>query len=156
METRNKKCFREDLNEKLPTKKTNSIKYNQSEKIKYKKYFHLKGKNINRIKFVNFIRLSAILVILNLFTQIQLSTKINFNLSNITLKIKGKGNRYILTSETDWFTRSNYPKIIKINGKIQTAVNNFYYLEQDDNIVELIWENNNIIIVIVCSANVEI
>ena len=55
METRNKKCFREDLNGKLQTKKTNSIKYNQSEKIKYKKYFHLKGKNINRIKFVNFI-----------------------------------------------------------------------------------------------------
>ena len=68
-----------------------------------------------------------------------------YKFSNITLKIKGKGNKNILGyDEVDkyYFNKAYYPKEIHINGKKKDSVNYSYYFDEEYNLVELIWNNN--------------
>ena len=84
-------------------------------------------------------------LIIAFFVQIVLP---NYNLdiiqlkfSNITLKISGKGNKNILTSDNN-FNSSYYPNIVYINGEQQDTIKNNYYFNQTDNIAVLIWNNS--------------
>ena len=62
--------------------------------------------------------------------------------SNITLKINGIGDKYILTPVTNNFGKDNYPNLIYINEESQSKIENQYYFKQTNNIVQLIWYNN--------------
>ena len=77
------------------------------------------------------------------FIQIVLSNNnlyfLDSNFSNITLKINGIGDKYILG---DNFQIKNYPDIIYINGENKSTITNYYYFNQTDNLVQLIWYNN--------------
>ena len=151
MELKNEKMLRKDninLNEQLIKKMNENKKYYQLENFKCKNYFtNSKNKLIGRINFGNYIIISFILILINIYTPTLTNGRIkkaNFNLSNITLKIKGLGDRKILTSETRWFTTSNYPNKIIINGEIQETVKYEYNFQKEENYVKLIWEDNNI------------
>ena len=86
-------------------------------------------------------------IIINIFCQIKSNLvfdSINFQYSSkITLKIKGIGEKYILGNHVDSnFTGVNYLKEVHINGYPQNDIAYKYYLDQEDNLVELIWDNN--------------
>ena len=50
-----------------------------------------------------------------------------FHFSNISLKIKGKGNKNIFTSSSE-FDNELYPNMIYINNEIQNEIRSQYYL----------------------------
>ena len=70
------------------------------------------------------------------------NNNIESNFSNITLKVNGIGDKYILDYYGNKFPRKNYPNIIYINGENKTTITNHYYFNQTDNFVQLIWYNN--------------
>ena len=87
------------------------------------------------------------LIIIELILQILSRNIFNifeFNLSKVTLKIKGKGVKYILgyypEDEAFTFPMINFPETVKINGA-SISPNYSYYFDQEDNNVELIWNN---------------
>ena len=119
-------------------KKYNNNIYGYFEdKIIIKKDINIKERN-NKIKINN--RFIIIYIIINL---IILSN--NNKYSNITLKIKGNGYNNIFTNGTmcsPTFNSQNYPNEIYINGKKQNNINYYYYFNDTDNYIELIWNNN--------------
>ena len=149
MELKNKKMARKanmNSKKKLIIKMSSIIKYYQFDKVVTKKYAELKSRFIHKSEIRNYIVILISLIILNLFNQIlsnEIIKKVNNNISNITLKIKGRGYKNILTS-SGWFTRDNYPKKIIINSIIQETVKYEYEFMQEENYVELIWDDNNI------------
>ena len=88
------------------------------------------------------------LIMTGLFIKILPYNKLSlfeFNLSNITLKVKGIGYSHILGNEGQFiFDKKYYPNEVYINGIKQNEINYAYYLNQTDNIVELFWNHNNI------------
>jgi len=62
-----------------------------------------------------------------------------YHFSNITLKLKGIGNKNILSN---YFNEANYPYEISINGIKQNEVSYHYNFNKTDNYVELSWNNN--------------
>ena len=113
----------------------------------------VKKRNINKrtISFNNFlgkvcqlkygIKIIKLITLINLFKPTISDIRtffINFLLSKITLKIKGRGNNLILGSS---FLNSYYPSEVYLNSE-QKAVNNSYNFINDTNVVELIWNNN--------------
>ena len=78
----------------------------------------------------------------------QIKSNVNFDLfhyqvSKITLKIKGIGDSYILGNETDYnFTGFKNLKEVYINGLKQNTIDYLYYFNQSDNLVELIWDDD--------------
>ena len=62
------------------------------------------------------------------------------SISNITLKIKGKGYNKIFSSY-EGFQNYYYPSEIYINGNKQNNINHTYYFNDTHNYVELIWNN---------------
>ena len=65
-----------------------------------------------------------------------------FIVSKITLKINGIGYKKVFTSNVEEFNNAYYPNEIYINGIKQEAVSSNYYLNQSNNLVELIWKNS--------------
>ena len=97
----------------------------------------------NIIHVRNNIIIIKLLIIIKLFIQILPYNKnnwINIQFSNITLKIKGTGNKNVFSNISD-FTKDYYPNFVYINGNKQETVNHSYYLNQTDNVIELIWNN---------------
>ena len=80
------------------------------------------------------------------FTQIVLANNnIESKIFNITLKIRGTGDKYIFSPYIEGlysFPKVYYPNIIYINGENQSTINNHYNFNQTDNLVQLIWYNN--------------
>ena len=77
---------------------------------------------------------------MNLLIQILSITKphlIESDIANITLKIKGIGNKNIFGQEH--FGSNNYPKEIYINGEKQNEIKKTYYFNETINSVELFW-----------------
>ena len=65
--------------------------------------------------------------------------KILFNLSEVTLKVKGKGNITILSDE---FYPSHTPYQIYINDSLENIITNKYYFINSENCtVKIIWNN---------------
>ena len=81
-----------------------------------------------------------LLTIINLFYKIkniQNRHFINLKSSNITLKIKESGNKYIFGNS---FGQEYYPNYVYINGESKTVKNN-YKLTEENNFIELVWDN---------------
>ena len=66
---------------------------------------------------------------------------IKYQLSYITLQVKGTGNKNIFCT-TDSFASENRPDRVKINGATQTSVKSTYYLARTTNTVILEWDTN--------------
>ena len=66
---------------------------------------------------------------------------INSNFSQITLKIKGRGNKYIFSPEGS-FNDSSHPDIVQINGKDISIVKSVHYLNNGINTVILKWKKD--------------
>ena len=85
-------------------------------------------------------------IILNLLNQIINNIVFDFpflKYSKITLRITGKDESAILGNELYYnFTGINYLKAVKINGNLQDKISYSYPLGEDDNFVELFWEEN--------------
>ena len=103
--------------------------------------------NINKLK--EYIIIIKFIIILCSFISRIKSNKFNlYNISKITLKIKGTGYKYVLGIKNDnpssefSFKKKYYPNLIKINGNEKNDITYKYYFNQTDNFVELIWNNN--------------
>ena len=82
-------------------------------------------------------------MIFDLFIQILSQHELlssNYSLNYITLKIKGKGNKYFFTPSPESSKFHDYPNNIFVNGK-NIEVNNSYDFIQEENNVTLIWDN---------------
>ena len=64
-----------------------------------------------------------------------------FHSSKITLKIEGNGTKNVFSS-SEYYKAIYYPDEVYINGNKENMVNPRYYLNQSNNIVELIWNRN--------------
>ena len=99
----------------------------------------------NRFQIINNIIIMKILILLNL-TRITSNNEIYLReliIPNITLKVKGIGNKNIFGHDPDKVPDSNnHPNEIHINGIKQDIVNYSYAFNQTLNIVELIWNNS--------------
>ena len=99
--------------------------------------------NLNTIHIRNCIKTMKYIILLNLFNNIFMNNKIyviEYKSYNITLKIKGIGIKQIFSSDS-FFQSKYYPNEIYINGYNQSNVTHSYYLNQIDNIIELVWYN---------------
>ena len=91
----------------------------------------------------NFIEVTKYIILLNIFNNIFVNNTISmieYNSYNITLKIKGIGNKNIFSSKNE-FKREYYPDEVYINGYKTSNVTYSYNLNETDNIIELIWYN---------------
>ena len=82
------------------------------------------------------------IILINLVIKTLQSNHLNsrfINFSKITLKINGIGTKNIFSSS---FNSNNYPKEVYINGNKTNTVTPSNYLNQDNNIIELIWNND--------------
>ena len=113
-------------------KKHNQIVFEDINTSKQKIKFQSRNQSkINKI----FLKYMSITYLFNVI----LSFQVKFNFSKISLKIKGVGIKFILTSNTDLFQKINYPNTIYINGQYQNEINNSYYFDHSRNYIELIW-----------------
>ena len=88
----------------------------------------------------NYITVIKYIILLNIFI-FAFSNNHLYNLSTITLKIEGTGTKKIFGTHKIWyFDTKNYPNRVIINGN-ESIVNHTYYLNQDNNTIELIWYN---------------
>ena len=95
-------------------------------------------------------RIIKIIIVINLFIVTFPNNKLNLmelHSSKITLKIEGNGTKNVFSSDSD-YNATYYPDEVYINGNKENIVNSTYYLNQSNNIVELIWNKNKIIVVI--------
>ena len=134
-----KNDFFEDNN-----KKTNEFP-NTEKEIFFKSEKSDHKENIRKRKLEILISNIKILILINLFIQVLADNKIDFNkyyLSKIKLKIKGTGIRHIFCPRQGDFENSSYPDEVYINYKKQGIINASYYFNENDNLVELIWNNS--------------
>ena len=104
-------------------------------KQKYYKIYNKMKKFRNNIISIAYITI----ITFNLILQINNNT---YDITpNITLKINGSGFKSILSS---YFDTKYYPNITIINGIKNTTRDYQYYLPQENNIIELVWDNNNL------------
>ena len=97
--------------------------------------------NTNHLR--RFIEILKYIILLNLFNNIFMNNKISlieYTSYNITLKIKGIGNKKVFSSDS-LFRNKYYPNEVYINGYNQSTVTHSYYLNQTDNNIELVWYN---------------
>ena len=112
-------------------------------------YANNKNRIENKIKIFQskiYNTIIKLVLMINLIIQKSISNKSNlleYNFSNITLKIKGIGHRNILGNVKRFqFNSSNYPNEVYINGDKQNLITHEYYFNYTDNTVELIWNNS--------------
>ena len=84
-------------------------------------------RNIAHLKF------GKILIIISLLSIFQICLP-----NNITLTIKGKGNKKIF-STGGRFTNAYFPDMIYINGKIKETIENSHTFTEEENTVILVW-----------------
>ena len=85
----------------------------------------------------NFFELYLLVILLELISRNK-TIQNKLKVANITLKIKGIGQRSILSNS---FNIELYPKEVYINREKQGSINYSYNFNQTENIVELIWYN---------------
>ena len=103
--------------------------------IKKKENFQISNqKRKNNLKIIIFFILMFINV--QILSDYKLDI-IEFNFSNITIKIKGIGFKNVFNTHINY-----YPDIIYINGNLQNTVNGSYYFNKTETFVKLVWINN--------------
>ena len=100
----------------------------------------------NFIKAREYLKIIEYIILIGLFILLTSNNwrKFELKFSNITLKIKGIGNNYVLgyCNEAIKFPFEYFPNEIYINKIFQDKKNYSYYFAQEDNLVELVWYNN--------------
>ena len=122
--------------------KDKTIKYDDNSIIikKINKGIRLSKTKIRHLGL--FFEIIKYIILLNLFNNIFVNNKvflIEYNYYNITLKIKGNGNKNIFFSNSSLFPKSNYPDEVHINGNKQINVSYKYNLNETNNTIGLIW-----------------
>ena len=122
-------------------------KIRKNDEIKEKNiYLEKSNKNDNKMKLKNIIIIIKLFVIIDLIPILPSNKwfSIEYNLSKITLKIKGKGIKNIFGFESPFycFKKDYFPNEVYINGELQNEVKYSYNFNQTDNFVDLIWNNN--------------
>ena len=100
-------------------------------------YMNFFNKKFNVNKFINIFLINIIMY--ELYNSELYNNKYNY--ANITLKLKGKGIKNILSYR---FDRRYYPYKVIINKVRQDMPNYNYYFNCSENYIELFWDNNNI------------
>ena len=93
-----------------------------------------------KINFINYV-IIIFIIVLDSFNHILskcILPSIELKFSNITLRIKGIGNKNIFGNDT-YFKNIYYPNEIYINGDKQDIVKKSYNFNETDNFVELKW-----------------
>ena len=127
-----------NINRSLGDKNISKTKYkNKQERKKINKYKNI----LANFKSENIMIFLIYLILTSLFINCNKLSFIKMKFSNITLKIKGIGNKNILDSVGN-FHKDYFPNIIYINGVLQNEVTYSYYFNQTDNLVKLVWYNN--------------
>ena len=107
--------------------KENENEYNIKNIINVNKNNKIITRNIAHLKF------DIMLIIISLLSVFQICLS-----NNITLTIKGKGNKKIF-STGGRFTNEYFPAMIYINGTIKETVENSYTFTEEENSVILVW-----------------
>ena len=129
---------KEKLIQEFKTHKNNSFKKRTIQKeIKLEE----RKANIQKIVFKKSIKSIILykLLLLDLISIISSPNKYHpfaFQSFDIKLKIKGPGTKNIFSSNLRY-----YPNKIIINGNEKNSISNSQYLNQTDNLVELIWNS---------------
>ena len=132
--------YEKNFEKPLKSKKEKTVKRiinKESNKNKYYRSF---------IKMMGYIILFKYIILIDLFLILKnnIFRKIELNFSNITIKIKGVGNNYVLGyhDKKNKFSRQYFPDEIYINEIKQDTINYRYYFNETNNIVTLKWYNN--------------
>ena len=110
-----------------------------------RKELNYKIKKVNKRKCYDkisriIIKKNTYIIIMIFFNFVIINNKIvEYNFSNITLKIQGPGNKNILNQV---FCRNYHPDIIYINGNQNLTITYKYYFNEINNTVNLIWNNS--------------
>ena len=124
--------------------KPNLFLHQHRKNIKSKSKKREKEKFLKMIQLIKHIMLFRILILTDFFIPIFQKNKFNIielNYSNITLKIKGTGSKKIFHDENAFFNSRYYPGQIYANKRIY-SVQPTIDLDQEVNVVELIWYSN--------------
>ena len=116
-----------------------------SNKNKIQINYNITNQNHVIIKNIIIMLLMKYILFLNLFFLSKLNNglnMINHNFSSIKLKILGKGAKNIFHNTTSQFQEMYYPNEVFINDIRQNVVNHSYYFNENDNFIELRWNNN--------------
>ena len=98
-------------------------------------------KNYTQINRINKKRNTYLIIAMIVFTlKASNNNMIDFQFSNITLKIRGPGFRKILYSS--FINNNNRPNIIYINGNQNITITHSYYFNEINNTVNIIWNNS--------------
>ena len=117
-----------------------NCRINEKRGIRIKEY----NKISNSMKFKNIMISMKLLLIMSLLQLLSSYEwySILSNSSIITLTIRGSGNRKIFGfSGEDTFNSAYYPDEVCINNELQVEVKYSYIFEEEENYVELYWEN---------------
>ena len=130
--------------EKIKAENNPNISYENNEIKKEKtkinaKYELNKINNNNKLAKGGIIMITYI-ILLNLFSNHKHRfIDFTFYYSSIILKIKGKGNKNIFSSD---FGKSFHPNQVYINENLQNNITFSYNFNETDNLVKLVWNNN--------------
>ena len=119
-------------------KKKNYISIKKNKQAK-NYFFNKRIQIITNIKIIK-----IIIIIMNLIRILSNDKRILnlFKLANITLKVKGIGNKNIFSNVSGKsFNIDSYPNEIYINGINQDQITYNYFFNQTVNVVELIWNH---------------
>ena len=148
LEKQNKTTFNETKigffeTRKCPIKtlniKENKKLYNNIKKLKEKNVKITTNNGIKNYINNNLTIIMKLLILINIF-NFSKNIKLGFHFfqySNISLKIKGIGEKAILG-----FNSHNFPKDIYINGEKQNNIYYKYFFNRTDNYVEIIFDDN--------------
>ena len=117
----------------------------ESNKNKIPKKYKIMNQNYISTKNTITILIMKYILFLNLFFLSILNNDLNMidhNFSIIKLKILGKGAKNIFNNEASQFQEMYYPNEVYINDIRQNVVNHSYYFNENDNLIELKWNNN--------------
>ena len=130
-----RKCPIKTLNIKENKKLYNNIKKLKEKNVKITTNNGIKNYINNNLTII----IMKLLILINIF-NFSKNIKLGFHFfqySNISLKIKGIGEKAILG-----FNSHNFPKDIYINGEKQNNIYYKYFFNRTDNYVEIIFDDN--------------
>ena len=132
-------------NDSFDIKSKSIINFNKNKEIKIKDEkrdivrYNIKIKAIYKYNYIIMIKLLILIYFLLIKCKGEIITMLEYKNSKIRLKIRGKGYKYIFSTN---LLSKYYPKEIYINWNKQYLINSSYYFNEIDNFIELIWDNN--------------
>ena len=129
--------------EKIVNIKNKIIIKNENNKINKKR---INNNNIIRfrMRYINYIIIIKLLIMIDLFIQIfpyYIFNLIDYKSSYVIVKVKGSGNKYVFYNGS--CTRTpDFPDEVWINEVKQDKVEREYDLDKEENNIKLVWDNS--------------